>query len=108
MSRSEQNFQKKQCWLDVFESSDFEGKMRRYFGPTRLRTLCAGSAIVGPGAVVHLLGRRRGRPITIQLPPKRLIPNLAAALRGFVAKRVCICPPAQLRPGAKKTAASGG
>lgn len=108
MSRSEQNFQKKQCWLDVFESSDFEGKMRRYFGPTRLNALGAGSVIVGPGAVVHLLGLRRGRPITIQLQPKRVISDLAAALRGFVTRRVCICPLARLRPGAKKNAACGG
>jgi len=82
--------------------------MRRYFGPVRLKALSAGSAIVGPGAIVHLLGRRRGRPITIQLPPKRMIPDWAAALRGFVTQRVCICPPARPRPGAKKTAAPGG
>lgn len=72
----------KECWLDVYESSYFSGKLRRYFGPTEVARLTGGSVIVGPRAKVQVVGRRGSKPVMIDLKPNKVIPDLAASLRG--------------------------
>jgi hypothetical protein len=50
------------CWVDLFEGTEFKGKMRRLFGPSaymRLRNSARNwgipirSVVAGPGAFVH-------------------------------------------------------
>jgi hypothetical protein len=71
-----------QCWVDVYELGYFMGRMRRLIGPKKLRQLSAKSVIVGPHAMVVLTVRRRGRDCLVKLPPKKVIPDLAATVRG--------------------------
>jgi hypothetical protein len=71
-----------QCWVDVFEADYFLGRMRRLVGPRKLRQLHAKSVIVGPYATVVLRVRRGGRDVFVTLPPRRVIPDLAASVRG--------------------------
>ncbi|MGD0461866.1 MAG: hypothetical protein ABSB74_05195 [Tepidisphaeraceae bacterium] len=71
-----------QCWVDVFEADCFMGRMRRLVGPRKLRQLSAKSVIVGPHAMVVLTVRRRGRDCRVTLRPRKVIPNLAATVRG--------------------------
>ncbi len=71
-----------QCWVDTYELDYFMGKMRRHFGPKKLRQLSAKSVIVGPQAMVVLTVRRRGCDTLVKLPPKKVIPDLAATVRG--------------------------
>jgi hypothetical protein len=58
------------CWMDVFEGSYFEGRMRRLFGPIRIAPLSAGSVIVGPEASAQLIAQRRGpgRQVIVRFP----------------------------------------
>jgi hypothetical protein len=72
------------CWMDVFEGSYFEGRMRRLFGPIRIAPLSAGSVIVGPEASAQLIAQRRGpgRQVIVRFPPKTLVPNLSLSLHG--------------------------
>ncbi len=69
------------CWVDVFDSHYFMGRMRRLVGPRKLRQLNAKSIIVGPSATVVLTIRRAGRDSRITLKPLKVIPNLAAIVR---------------------------
>ncbi len=70
------------CWVDVYDTSYFGGKLRRIFGPVDLRRMSGGSVIVGPGAKVQVLGRRGQKPVVINLKPNRVVPDLSASLRG--------------------------
>jgi hypothetical protein len=72
------------CWMDVFEGSYFEGRMRRLFGPIRVAPLSAGSMIVGPEASAQLIAQRRspGRQVIVRFPPRTLVPNLTLSLHG--------------------------
>jgi hypothetical protein len=71
-----------QCWVDVYAADYFRGKMRRLFGPQKLRQLSAKSVIVGPHAMVVLTVRRAGKDVLVKLPPRKAIPSLASTVRG--------------------------
>jgi len=81
MQRTEQ-MDKCQCWVDVFESAYFMGRMRRLFGPQKMRQINAKSVIVGPEATIRLSVRSRGKDRVVELAPKRVIPDLAASIKG--------------------------
>jgi len=86
------------CWLDVYESSYFNGKLRRYFGPTEVDRLTGGSVIVGPRARVQVLVHRRGKAVSMELKPNRIIADLAASLRGAtIDSAKVVCPTASAR-----------
>jgi hypothetical protein len=70
------------CWVDVYDTTYFGGKLRRYFGPIELRRLTGGSVIVGPQAKLQVIARRGQKPVLIDLKPNKIIPDLAASLRG--------------------------
>jgi hypothetical protein len=72
----------KECWLGVYESSYFSGKLRRFFGPTELPRLSGGSVIVGPKAKVQVVARRGQKVVMIDLKPNRVIADLTLSLRG--------------------------
>ncbi|MGA3068098.1 MAG: hypothetical protein ABSF29_14740 [Tepidisphaeraceae bacterium] len=81
------------CWLDVYESTHFHGKLRRYIGPAEVPRLAGKSVIVGPGAKVQVIAQRGRKPVLIQLNPNRVIPNLPASLRGAIAQSaIVLCP----------------
>jgi hypothetical protein len=71
-----------QCWVDVFDADCFMGNMRRLVGPQKLSQLNVKSLIVGPHAMVQLTIRRRGLDSLVTLRPKKVIPDLAAAVNG--------------------------
>jgi hypothetical protein len=75
---------RRECWVDVYDADHFQGRMRRLVGPKKLRKVGAKSVIVGPSARVLLNVRRRGRDRVVTLPPRQVIPNLAAAVRGEI------------------------
>jgi hypothetical protein len=72
----------KRCWVDLFDSSHFMGRMKRVFGPVEFKSVSARSMIVGPEARVEFFGSSNGRPIKVRLEPNRVVPDLAAKLRG--------------------------
>jgi hypothetical protein len=84
----------KDCWLDVYDSSYFDGKLRRYFGPVEISRLAGGSIIVGPQASIRLTARRHGKPIFIELKPNRVIPDLSTTLRGATIDSAKVSRPA--------------
>lgn len=60
------------CWVDLYSSSYFRGRLKRIQGPARIHVNGAGSLIVGPEAsVMHA-----GRNCKISLHPKQIIPDL--------------------------------
>jgi hypothetical protein len=71
-----------QCWVDIFDGDCFMGRMRRLFGPQKLRQLRAKSVIVGPDVTVVLTVRRQGRDSVVKLSPSKVVPDLAATVRG--------------------------
>lgn len=89
MPRNERNLAKR-CWVDVFESSYFEGRMRRIFGPVSVKPPARGSLIVGPAAQVQVRGLRSGRPVLIELKPNQIVPDLAGRLRGAAIKSATV------------------
>ena len=78
------------CWVDIFEAHDFMGRMRRLFGPRKLRQLQAKSMIVGPRATVLLSVRRRGRESLVKLAGKRVIPDLAKSIHGATIRKATV------------------
>ncbi|MGD0390055.1 MAG: hypothetical protein ABSC42_13995 [Tepidisphaeraceae bacterium] len=78
------------CWVDVFEEGYFLGRMRRLFGPRKLRQLQAKSMIVGPRATVLLSVRRRGRESLVKLAGKRVIPDLAKSIHGATIRQATV------------------
>jgi hypothetical protein len=80
--RQDERFDQKRCWIDVYETSYFQGTLRRLFGPVDLKNLPGGSAIVGPEAHVELQVLKGDRPVTVILKPNRIVPDLAKAARG--------------------------
>jgi hypothetical protein len=70
-----------QCWIDLFDADCFMGRMRRLVGPRKLRQLNAKSVIVGPEAMVVLTVRRGGKDHQVTLKPRKVIPDLAVAVR---------------------------
>ncbi|MDP9174068.1 MAG: hypothetical protein M3O30_09415 [Planctomycetota bacterium] len=72
----------KHRWVDVFETTYFAGRMRRILGPVQLKSISAGSMIVGPEVRVELYGLSKGQPFKLILGPKRIIPDLPAVLHG--------------------------
>ncbi len=87
-------YERKTCWIDVFEKSFLGGTMRRVFGPRQLDRLSAGSVIVGPAAQLSLTCRhdnkrrddtRRGiKPAVVTLKANRVIPDLSKITKGAV------------------------
>ena len=71
-----------QCWVDIFESDYFMGRMHRLFGPKDLRQLRAKSVIVGPGSTLELAVRRRGKNSVVTLQAKKVVPDLAKSIDG--------------------------
>ena len=71
-----------QCWVDIFDSDYFMGKMHRLVGPRRLRNLSAKSVIIGPKATLFLSVRRKGQESTVKLNSRQVIPDLAKTLGG--------------------------
>ncbi|HUB26739.1 MAG TPA: hypothetical protein VL992_15040 [Tepidisphaeraceae bacterium] len=59
------------CWVDVYACACFAGKLKRIYGPGRIRIGRVGSLIVGPDARVVAAGA--------SLRPKQLVPDLDAA-----------------------------
>jgi hypothetical protein len=72
------------CWVDIFESDYFMGRMRRLFAPVDLAQLEARSVIVGPGSRLELSVRRRGKVSVVMLQPKEVVPVLAKSVAGAV------------------------
>lgn len=70
------------CWVDVFESDYFEGRMHRLFGPLDLGELRAGSVIVGPKSALELSIRKGGKDSVVTLSAKKLVPDLAKSIAG--------------------------
>jgi hypothetical protein len=106
MSKSEtarnERIRLEQCWVDVFELSYFEGRMRRIFGPVAVRPPARGSLIIGPAAHVQVRGRRSGRPVLIELKPRQLVPDLAGRLRGAAIQSASvICAPGKITRGGR-------
>jgi hypothetical protein len=66
----------------MFESPGFSGRMRRVFGPLQLKSISAGSVIVGPEAVVEIHSQSKGRPEKLHLESNRLVTDLVAVLKG--------------------------
>jgi len=73
---------KRQCWVDIFDSAYFMGRMHRLFGPQRMRKINAKSVIVGPEAKILLSVRRGGKDHVVELAARRVVPNLAASIKG--------------------------
>lgn len=90
-------YRQRQCWIDIFEGDQFMGKMRRIFGPAELKKPKARSVIVGPKAHVLLEVRRGAKPTVLRLDANRLIPSLAATVRGARIAKVTV----MASPGAK-------
>lgn len=89
----------KQCWMDVFESNHFTGRMRRIYGPVQFKSISAGSVIVGPEARVEVYGRSNGQPFKMRLEPKRLVVDLAAVLKGAkIGSAMVSCDLSAVRP----------
>ena len=81
MQRNEQ-MDKHQCWVDVFEATNFMGRMRRLFGPQKMPRITAKSVIVGPEATILLSVRVRGKDRVVELAARRVIPDLASSVKG--------------------------
>jgi hypothetical protein len=81
MQRTDQS-SAKDCWVDVFESTFFMGRMKRVFGPVRLKQVTAASIIVGPKAHLELQVKKNGKPVNLSFEPKKLVPDVAASLSG--------------------------
>jgi len=63
------------CWVDLYSGTYFAGRLKRIYGPGRIRVARIGSLIVGPEAWVVPTGRGRG----VNLRPfrsRRIIPDL--------------------------------
>jgi hypothetical protein len=79
------------CWIDLFDANYFSGKLRRLSGPRKLKQLKGKSLIVGPDATVMLSIRREGKDSTIQLDPKRVIPDLGKSFQGSTIRAAVVC-----------------
>jgi len=77
-----ETFTRNLCWIDVFETRRFGGKMHRLFGPRDVGELIAGSMITGPAARVQLFASIAGKPVEVQIGPNRIVPDLQLVLRG--------------------------
>jgi hypothetical protein len=89
------------CWVDVFEQPHFQGRMRRMFGPGDFEACVAergkptaASMVVGPGATVMCLWRRRrpGRQDEQWLRPSGVIPDLSRLIEGGTLRSIRIVP----------------
>jgi len=60
------------CWVDLYSSSYFGGRLKRIYGPNYIRVGGTGSLIVGPEALILRAGRNPG----VNLRPKQIIPDL--------------------------------
>ena len=78
------------CWVDIYEADHFQGRMRRLFGPQKLRRPHAKSIIVGPRATVLLSVRRQGLESVVKLKAKSVIPDLAKSVRGAMIQQVAV------------------
>jgi hypothetical protein len=78
------------CWIDLYDSNYFRGKLRRLAGPRMLRQLQAKSLIVGPHAAVRVSVRRGGTESVITLDPKCVIPDLAKSLPGKIVRTAVV------------------
>jgi len=54
------------CWVDLYSSSYFGGRLKRIYGPNYIRVGGTGSLIVGPEASILRAGRNPG----VNLRPK--------------------------------------
>jgi hypothetical protein len=79
------------CWVDLYESNYFSGRLRRLSGPQKLRRLHAKSLIVGPSTTVQLSIRRRGKESVVMLDPKRVIPELLKSVQGATIRAAVVC-----------------
>jgi hypothetical protein len=82
-------FDRKRCWVDVYETAHFKGKLRRLFGPVRLKAL-GGSIVIGPEAHVEVQGQRGKRPFMMKLEANRVVPDVAKAVRGGAIHEVVV------------------
>lgn len=73
-----------QCWVDIFESDYFMGRMQRLFGPMDLTRLQAKSVIVGPRTTLELSVRQGGKQSVVMIQPKKVVPVLAKSVVGAV------------------------
>jgi hypothetical protein len=71
-----------QCWVDIFESDYFMGRMHRLFGPKDLPQLRAKSVIVGPGSTLELAVRRDGKDRMVTIKAKKVVPDLVKSIEG--------------------------
>jgi hypothetical protein len=71
-----------ECWVDIFESDYFMGRMHRLFAPQDLRQLRAKSVIVGPGSTLELSVRRAGKNSVVMLQAKKVVPDLVKSIEG--------------------------
>jgi hypothetical protein len=80
------------------------GRMRRIFGPAELKRPKGKSVIVGPKAHVRLEFRRGGKPVVVKLDANRLIPDLAAKVRGAMIRTVKVVKASPSAPRADRGA----
>lgn len=73
------------CWIDVYESPNYIGKLRRIFGPALYLNLCDStsanpvrivSLIVGPAAYAQLFAQRRPERGAVWVVPRQQVPDL--------------------------------
>jgi len=65
------------CWVDVYSRTYFAGRLKRIYGPGRIRVGKIGSLIVGPEALAVPAGRNYGVSLR-PLRPKQIIPDFDA------------------------------
>jgi hypothetical protein len=82
-------YDRNRCWVDVYETAHFKGKLRRLFGPVRIKDL-GGSVIVGPEALVEVQGQRGKRPFMMKLEANRVVPDVAKVVRGAAIHEVAL------------------
>jgi hypothetical protein len=102
MQRTEQ-IEECQCWVDVFDAAYFMGRMRRLFGPQKMPRSNVKSVIVGPEATILLSVRSRGKDRVVELAARRVIPDLAASIKGATIRNASVVRRiAQAAPPSKK------
>jgi len=79
------------CWVDLYESDYFSGRLRRVNGPKKVRQWKAKSLVVGPRTALMLSIRRRGKESMVKLDPKCVVPDLAESLEGAVIRAAVVC-----------------
>jgi hypothetical protein len=78
------------CWIDLYHSNYFRGKLRRLAGPRKMRQLQAKSLIVGPHTAVKVSVRRGATESVITLDPKCVIPDVAKSLPGKIIRTAIV------------------